>query len=566
MKKRLLALLLAALMLCGALTGCGAIDALSPVLDTPPSSDPTTDREPVYDALTQERYFDSSWRADTDFADMYAEADLDYFRSLGEELLSVASGEPDSGSFDNALFYFVDEYDYICTAHDLARLKYYRDPSDQEALDAMNKAYASLSDADEMLWDTLHQVALTDSYDLLADYLGEDTAKSCADYEPSSEADRALTDRETELVNEYYSASTAPEPDLEACADIFIELIEVRRQIAAAAGYDSYADYAYAEVYFRNYTPEDVQSIWAAVKENYVPSVAEVSTVFMDNYAALVEADLQVTSQDLLNAIGTVARGLSPEAAEAYDYLVEHGLCDTDLLSTKAGASFTTLLRWYNEPYIFLSTDGSCSDYSSAIHEFGHFLNYYAAPADLTFGTLDYEVAEMQSIGMEFMATHWYEELFGPDTAHMLLIEALYNATLCVIDGALYDEFLQRVYAEEDLTRERVCEIYTEVFEEYGYVPYDGYEWEWVYVPHNFDSPFYYISYCIASIPVLGLYGELQTSPETAADTYMRLVAMNTGLYSVGEAVSELNLSDPLDPAAYASAAATVVDAVKELS
>ena len=222
------------------------------------------------------------------------------------------------------------------------------------------------------------------------------------------------------------------------------------------------------------------------------------------------------------------------------------------------------MLRWYNEPYIFLSTDGSCSDYSSAIHEFGHFLNYYAAPTDLTFGTLDYEVAEMQSIGMEFMATHWYEELFGPDTAHMLLIEALYNATLCVIDGALYDEFLQRVYAEEDLTRERVCEIYTEVFEEYGYVPYDGYEWEWVYVPHNFDSPFYYISYCIANIPVLGLYDELQTSPETAADTYMRLVAMNTGAYSVGGAVSELNLADPLDPAAYA--ADTVVNAVKDLS
>lgn len=85
-------------------------------------------------------------------------------------------------------------------------------------------------------------------------------------------------------------------------------------------------------------------------------------------------------------------------------------------------------------------------------------------------------------------------------------------------------------------------------------------------MPHNFDSPFYYISYCIASIPVLGLYGELQTSPETAADTYMRLVAMNTGLYSVGEAVSELNLSDPLDPAAYASAANTVVEAVKDLS
>lgn len=39
---------------------------------------------------------------------------------------------------------------------------------------------------------------------------------------------------------------------------------------------------------------------------------------------------------------------------------------------------------------------------------------------------------------------------------------------------------------------------------------------------------------------------------------------MNTGAYSVGGAVSELNLADPLDPAAYA--ADTVVNAVKDLS
>lgn len=566
MKKRLLSLLLAALMLCGALSGCGAIDALSPLLDGPSSSEPATGSGSTLDTLTQERYFTDCWRADTDFADMYAEADLDYFRSLGDELLSVASGSPDSDSFDDAAFYFIDEYYYICTAHDLANLRYYRDPSDQEALAAMNQAYADRGEADGIFWDIMHQVALTDSYDLLADYCGESQAQVFSAYDPDASSDSSLRNRETELVNKYYSLSASPEPDFDACADVFVELVNVRREIAAAAGNDSYADYAYYQTYSRNYTPEDSRSVWAAVKDYFVPIRTELKAMLQDNYAKLMESGIEVSSQDALDALGTVAHGLSPEAAKAYDYLVEHGLCDIDLLSTKAGASFTTLLRWYNEPYIFLSTDGSCSDYSSAIHEFGHFLNYYAAPADLTFGTLDYEVAEMQSIGMEFMATHWYEELFGPDTAHMLLIEALYNATLCVIDGALYDEFLQRVYAEEDLTRERVCEIYTEVFEEYGYVPYDGYEWEWVYVPHNFDSPFYYISYCIASIPVLGLYGELQTSPETAADTYMRLVAMNTGLYSVGEAVSELNLSDPLDPAAYASAANTVVEAVKDLS
>lgn len=566
MKKRLLALLLAVLMLCGALSGCGAIDALSPLLDDTPASDPTTDREPVYDALTQERYFSDCWRADTDFADMYAEADLDYFRSLGDELLSVAAGNPDSDSFDDAAFYFIDEYYYICTAHDLASLRYYRDPSDQEALTAMNQAYADRGEADGIFWDVMHQVALTDSYDLLADYCGEAQAQIYAAYDPGGAADSSLTDRESELVNEYYSISASPDPDFDACADIFIELVNVRREIAAAAGYDSYADYAYYETYSRNYTPEDARAVWAAVKEYFVPAYAKLKPALQNNYAELVESDLQVSAQDALDALGTVARGLSPEAAEAYGYMIEHGLCDNELLSTKAGVNFTSTLYWYNEPYIFLTPDGNYSDYSGVIHEFGHFLNSYAVPSDLVFGAPDYEICEMQSIGMELMATHWYEELFGSDTARVLLVNMLGNSIMNVLDGAMFDEFLQRVYSEEDLTKERVCEIYAELYQEYGYDAYDGYEREWISVPHNFDSPFYYVSYCMATIPVLGLYSELQTSPETAADTYMRLVSMDPEIYYSTEVVSELGLADPLDPNSYASAAGTVAEAVSSMA
>lgn len=566
MKKRLLSLLLAALMLCGALSGCGAIDALSPLLDDPPASEPTTDRMPLYDTLTQERYFTDSWRADTDFSDMSADVDLDYFRSLGDELLSVASSGPDSYDFDDAVFYFIDEYYYISTAHDLASLRYYRDPSDEKALAAMNQAYADRGEADGILWDVMHQVAQTDSYDLLADYCGEAQAQIFAAYDPNAASDSSLTDRETELVNEYYSLSASPEPDFDACADVFVELVNVRREIAAAAGYDSYADYAYYETYSRNYTPEDSQSVWAAVKNYFVPMRTELRDMLQDNYAKLLESGLEVSSQDALDALGTVAHGLSPEAAEAYDYMVEHGLCDNELLSTKAGVNFTSTLYWYNEPYIFLTPDGSHYDYSGIIHEFGHFLNSYAVPSDLIFGAADYEVCEMQSIGMEFMATHWYEELFGPDTARMLLIDSFYNAIINVMDGAMFDEFLQRVYAEEDLTRERVCEIYAELYKEYGYDVYDGYEQEWASVPHNFDSPFYYISYCMATIPTLELYDELQTSPETAADTYMRLVATDPEIYYSSEVVEDLSLLDPLDPNSYASAANTISDAITSLS
>ena len=89
MYKRLTALLLAALLLLGALSGCGSVlDALEDRLETTAEPEPSL---PSGDSLTEGLYVDGSWRADTDYSDMYAYSDLDYFRSLGEELLSVAA-------------------------------------------------------------------------------------------------------------------------------------------------------------------------------------------------------------------------------------------------------------------------------------------------------------------------------------------------------------------------------------------------------------------------------------------------------------------------------------------
>ena len=92
MYKRLTALLLAALLLLGALSGCGSVlDALEDRLEATPEPEPSL---PSGDYLTEGLYFYGSWRADTDYSDMYAYSDLDYFRSLGEELLSVAASGP----------------------------------------------------------------------------------------------------------------------------------------------------------------------------------------------------------------------------------------------------------------------------------------------------------------------------------------------------------------------------------------------------------------------------------------------------------------------------------------
>lgn len=179
------------------------------------------------------------------------------------------------------------------------------------------------------------------------------------------------------------------------------------------------------------------------------------------------------TEQEALEALSLVAGGISPETAEACEYLLRHGLYDFEALDTKPDMGFTTVLYWYNEPFIFNSPAGDLNDYTNTFHEFGHFLNFYGVPSDLIFGVSDNEISEMQSIGMELMATHWYGEIFGPD-ADGALANLLFNLITSVLDGALYDEFQQRVYAEEGLTPERIPELYAEVYESYGYEPYEA--------------------------------------------------------------------------------------------
>lgn len=90
----------------------------------------------------------------------------------------------------------------------------------------------------------------------------------------------------------------------------------------------------------------------------------------------------------------------------------------------------------------------------------------------------------------------------------------------------MYDEFQQRVYLEPELSEERLLDIFREVYESYGFEIYDGYEYEWADVIHNFQQPLYYISYAVSAIPALELYVQLVESPNEAMDTYLRVAGM----------------------------------------
>lgn len=554
--KRSLALLLTISMLL-ALAGCSGrsfYEALGDaVLGTgkKPGSGDT-------DIADREGYFpDEVWRADTSYADMaYEHYELDRFEACADVIYDFAENGGDPEEYEEADYALWDELYYVYTLYILASNRSYADAGNsalsQEAAYALETYYGAY---DEFML-ALKAMALSEHSGLMEDQYDKSFVEAVKYYESATEESDELTSRENALVSRYYAAVSAQRPDERELGEIFVELVNTRNAIARAAGYESYAAYAYDSIYIKDYTPEDAQAVWQGAREYIAPMAWRYAGSVSDR-AALLEADrsFDCSPETVLETLGQGARRVSGEVYEAYEYLTERGLYDIEPSEKKAEVGFTTFLSFYNEPFIFNAPYGTFYDYLDMMHEFGHFVNYFYYPAGLVYSMPDNDLSELQSQGMTMVMTYFFDDLFGRERGDVMRDQALLELALSVIEGAMYDEFQQRVYAEADLTPERVNEIYAQVYTQYGYSPYDGYESEWMYVSHNFESPFYYISYAVSALGALEINELCRSDFETGIDKYLTVLAMDPEVWYYSEALKDAGLGDIFDPETYAAAA-----------
>ena len=158
------------------------------------------------------------------------------------------------------------------------------------------------------------------------------------------------------------------------------------------------------------------------------------------------------------------------------------------------------------------------------IHEFGHYNNAYHVQYTTATGGNNLDVAETQSQGLELLALEYADELYGDGVGDEATLRVLENMTTSVIDGCVFDEFQYRAYTYAgELTVDRLNEIYGEVLSEYsvdGEVD-DLNVLAWVGVPHNFEAPMYYISYCVSALASLDLFAMSVEDRQAGVDCYM---------------------------------------------
>ena len=567
-KKRIAAFFIALALLLTA--GCGgeSIRGSISAADRPRST-PAPEESPSEEEIEVRSYggehFAEVRRPEVHFEDMeyvrYEEAD---FMALCDEVYGFAENGGSRNDADDALWLIYDELCYIYTLYTLAELRCDSDPTDSaaaEELEYISDIYFRMYDeymfALGALAASKNSKLMSLSYDMdtinyFADYYGERPE----DYDGGAELE--AFSRENALVSDYFRIMAEELPDEKAAAEIFVELVEHRREEAALYGYESYADYAYSEFYYKDYYPSDAEVLWAGVKEYFVPIVAEnYDSVSRGVERMSITGDVDCSTEAVLGALERNLPKISGELFDAYEYMIRNGLCDIGYDPRKADMGYTTRLYYYSAPYIFNGAYDEFYDYLDMIHEFGHFANGLYTESDLIFGASDNDLSELQSQGLEMIFTAFYDDIFGK-YAGKVEDFVLMDMLMGVVDGAMYDEFQQRVYAEEELSAERVCEIFAGLYEDYGYEPYEGYEYEWIYVVHNFEYPFYYISYAVSALGALEIYSLMQSDFDAAVDKYLEVCAMDTEIYYYSEALEEAGFMDIFSEESYAAIAENI--------
>lgn len=308
--------------------------------------------------------------------------------------------------------------------------------------------------------------------------------------------------------------------------EIYLDLVDVRKQISEILGFDSYADYCYFS-FDRDYTKEDAQNLHTYVKQYIVPVFNDLVNSFtQDEIATLNSLPGDINSYESVYL--KFFKEVSPDLKKAYDYMKKYKLYNFDASPVKANLSYTTLLYSYHEPYMNIYPSGTYLDISTFIHEFGHYNAYFKHDMNLS-SILD--IVEIHSQGLEVLFTPYYDTAYGKEAARSIVKNNFATYLQILIEGCLHDEFQQYVFEHDLKSVKELNEAFFKLQCEYGLAS-EGMgvteSYSWCLVTHTFAMPFYYISYATSLVPALEIFEKSLTNRKTAIKTYINLVNQGT--------------------------------------
>lgn len=393
---------------------------------------------------------------------------------------------------------------------------------------------------------------------------------------------KALTDRNTEIELEFLEIVDSDTNPL--VLDLYYEFVMNNKRIAQIMGYDNYLEYAYENMYDRDYSYEDVKVIFDNVKRYISPAFTKIDSAVSamigeDDFYKQTYADYltymgesffsNYNANKMLNDyIDLMAFTSNPDKQITFSDELNKLMSEGNLFRGDYEGAYVTSLYSLDLPVAYFGS-GYYSNSFTVAHEFGHFMNEIYSGGDYS---QSFDLLEMHSQGNELLYLSYMKSLEGvmPEKSEKFIeLYQLYSMLSTVMNALAVDAFEQAVYTNtytgsgakaimEDgtITKDEYDTLYASIIKDLGGTGVMGTEY-WRYV--TILSPCYYVSYSVSALSVLQLYPMANEDFDEARDSYLKLFTYVDGYESEDDYITtEQTLLDAglysfTDPALYRS-------------
>lgn len=366
--------------------------------------------------------------------------------------------------------------------------------------------------------------------------------------------------------------------------DIYDRLVKVRHAMSVKMGYKNFTELGYYRMSRIDYNRDMVDKFRQNVKNDIVPTVAKIKKIACENLGidkimfyddscySKGEAPKRLLSvKEFFEQASKMYNEMDPELGEFFDTMLRREAFDVEARDGKWGGGYCTEFKDFGHIFILANFNGASGDIDVITHEFGHAIamNYAINKKNDELSIGGSETAECHSMSMEFLAWPWMDKFFG-SLANTYRFKHLCEAISFIPYGCMVDEFQHIVYDNPDLTPAHRKQTWLDLEKQYRpYMSLDGIPYieegtRWQYQMHIYESPFYYIDYCLAQTVALGFLSLSRENYSLALQKYKQLCKAG-GSKFFSELIKDTTVAYPFGDGTLAKISATVDDVLNQL-
>lgn len=251
-----------------------------------------------------------------------------------------------------------------------------------------------------------------------------------------------------------------------------------------------------------------------------------------DIYAPVAKSDKAFEFDAAVSMVLDSFTAFDPKIGELARRVFDQDRLDSEVRKGKQGGAFCASINPEDTPFVLVNYTGRGRDVATLAHELGHAIHAMLAShhSAFTFHS-SLPLAETASTFGEMMLT---EKLLAEETDESvrrdILFKQMDDAFATILRQVYFALFEREAHAlvMKNASVDEISAAYLEnLKEQFGdsLELSEDFKWEWVSIPHIYNTPFYVYAYAFGQLLVFSLYQQFKAEGDSFKPKYLKILS-----------------------------------------